>query len=205
MTVQFPYFRPSGFFFFLDRSLLSFMTSSFLPLDRSVFSFEPPTFAQDRPKTVHILTTWYTRKSVTLSTWLSKSFGPSSWILMDRELWRKTVHFGLPLVHSKAIVSTSSRYFPHYCSKFDWIFKLPLTFLTSIVSNFIDSFQVHSKLSNFISRFPISFVLSNLSPNFPTSIFPISYRTFQLLVFFQLSFPTTRIPKENTKMSPDSH
>ena len=69
------------------------------------------------------------------------------------------------------------------------------------------SFQVQFKLSNVISHFPTSAPAFQLSSNFPTSartfhfglsfptsIFPILFQTFQpknfqLLVFFNFSFP----------------
>ena len=50
-----------------------------------------------------------------------------------------------------------------------------------------------AKLESFFPSWKV--VLSYFSLIFPTSFFPISCLTFQLLVFFQLPFPTTRIPR----------
>ena len=104
------------------------------------------------------------------------------------------------MVHSTAIVPTSSSYFPHFRSNFDWIFQLPLTFLISIVvfqlhwffpSSF-KTFQLLQSLSNFICTFQPQPEISNFNLSNFISDFPASR-------FFQLSFPTTRIPKENIK------
>ena len=73
-------------------------------------------------------------------------------------------------------------------SQFHWFFpsKIKIVQLLQSLSNLSCSVQLHPELSNF-------------RPNFPTSFFPISFwnfelKSFQLLVFFQLPFPTTRIP-----------
>ena len=168
------------------------MTSSFLPFDRPVFffrtvhfeSFGPSTFAQDRSLSV-VWTVQFNPPGPSTLDWTHSDhliyketrFPPYMTVhsLLDRPVESQwTVNFdarlftlnSTPLVHSTAIVPTSSSYYPHYRSNFDWIFQLSLTFLTSLI------------LSKFIQNFPTSLVLSNLSPKFPTSA-----RTFQLQSF----------------------
>ena len=99
-------------------------------------------------------------------------------------------------MHSTAIVPTSSRYFSHCRSKFNRIFQFPLTFLTLIVvfqlhwffQSSFKTFQFLQSLSKFICTFEPQPEISNSSPNFPTSIFPISFWTFQLLILSNCSF-----------------
>ena len=101
---------------------------------------------------------------------MSRSFSYSQdrIILVMIVCFIKLAYFTWSFTLPSMIIRNPLSFFPHNLINLYWIFKLLLTFPTSMV------------LSNFNSYYRNIVLLSNFGLSFPTSLFPISFRTFHL-------------------------